>query len=87
MTMLRVGKEKNSCTCSLVVNVVEVVDGDDSDVAFVSVVSTLLRDVTTGSLLLWMVLGLIQRLSAPFSRNHGGSGLRVVVVVNWGEQA
>jgi len=53
----------------------EVVEDD-----FVGLLSS---DFVTGS----VFLGLSHNVSAPFSRNHGGNGLRVVVVVNCGEQA
>ena len=77
--------------CSLVVNVVNVVDADVRVDVGSALLLSLSREVE-GSLLLLllllaMFLGLIHKLSAPFSRNQGGSGLRVVVVVDSGEQA
>ena len=75
--------------CSLVVNVVNVVDADVRVDVGSALLLSLSREVE-GSLLLLLLaifLGLIHKLSAPFSRNQGGSGLRVVVVVDSGEQA
>ncbi len=45
-------------------------------------VGTVSSDFVVGS----VFLGL-SHVSGPFSRNHGGSGRRVVVVVNCGEHA